>query len=168
MPGNEVDSLGVPTFNASIVFYMLWGDAGRQNWLPGSAHIQRFYYALHALRGCWVTKMNPWECPHSTFLFCFTRFEKMSGNKLITCEWPHSVFLLCFTFLERMPSKKLDSPGVPTGNNYLVITSKCGLGLFEWGSALTYGIPHSRKRTHQSALTSSPIANECWVQQTAA
>jgi hypothetical protein len=28
MPGNKVDSLGVPTFKVSIVFYALWEDAG--------------------------------------------------------------------------------------------------------------------------------------------
>ena len=57
MPGNEVDSLGVPTFNVSIVFYMLWGNVGQQNWLPGTAHSQRFKYVLHALRRCQVTKL---------------------------------------------------------------------------------------------------------------
>jgi hypothetical protein len=28
IPGNKVDSLGVPTFNVSIVFYTLGEDAG--------------------------------------------------------------------------------------------------------------------------------------------
>ena len=36
------------------------------------AHAQRFYCVLHALRGCRATKLGPWECPHSTFLWCFT------------------------------------------------------------------------------------------------
>jgi hypothetical protein len=56
MPCNKVDSLGVPTCNVSIVFYTL-------------------------SRGCRVTKVIPWECPPSTCLLCFTRFERMPGNK---------------------------------------------------------------------------------------
>jgi hypothetical protein len=34
------------------------------------------------LRDCRVTKLIPWDCPHSTFLLCFTRFERMPGNKV--------------------------------------------------------------------------------------
>jgi hypothetical protein len=26
--------------------------------------------------------LGPWECPHSTFLLCFTRFERMPGNEV--------------------------------------------------------------------------------------
>ena len=54
-------------------------------------------------------------------------------------------------------------PGGATANKYLVITIKCGLGSFLWGSALTYGFHTHPKRTHQSALTSSSIRNECWA-----
>ena len=82
MPGNKVDSLGVPTFKVSLVFYTLWEDAGQQSWFPGGAHIQRFYCVLHALSGCRVAKLIPGECPHSTCLLCFTRFERMPGNKV--------------------------------------------------------------------------------------
>ena len=48
MPGNELDSLEVPTFNISIIdtFCTLW----KQTWLPGSAHIQRSYSVSHALK----------------------------------------------------------------------------------------------------------------------
>ena len=53
---NKVDSLRVPTFNVSIV--------------------------LHAVSGCRATKLIPWECPHSTVLLCFTRFERMPGDKV--------------------------------------------------------------------------------------
>ena len=54
-------SFWVPIFIMSMMFYTLWEDAGQQRWFPGSAHIQSFYYALRALRGCWVTKLIPYE-----------------------------------------------------------------------------------------------------------
>ena len=76
MPGNKIDSLGVPTFNASIVCYTLWKTAGQQSCFPRAGHIQDIYCVLHALRGCRVTKLIPSECPHSTFLLCFTSFER--------------------------------------------------------------------------------------------
>jgi hypothetical protein len=41
--GNKVDSLGVPTFIDSIVFYSLCEDARQPSWVPGGAHIPRFY-----------------------------------------------------------------------------------------------------------------------------
>ena len=77
MLGNKVGSLGVPMFHVSIVFYMLWNDirvnkvdalevptfsvpigvshtletiSGQQSLFPGSAHVQHFYSALHALK----------------------------------------------------------------------------------------------------------------------
>ena len=51
MPGNKVGSLRVPTLNGFIVFYTLWEDAGRQSWVPGSAHIQLFY-TIRGLMEC--------------------------------------------------------------------------------------------------------------------
>ena len=47
----------------------------QQSWFPESAHSQRFYRVLHALRGCWATKLGSWECPHAMFPLCFTCFE---------------------------------------------------------------------------------------------
>jgi hypothetical protein len=71
MPGNEVDSLGVPTFNVSAVFYTLSNDIR-------------------------VTKLIPWECPCSTFLLCFTRFERVPGNKVGSLAVP--TFNVCIVF----------------------------------------------------------------------
>ena len=108
MPCNTLDSLGVTTFNVPIVFYTLWERcrvtklipwecphstfrlcftrfekmSGNKLDSPGSAQIQRFYYVSHALTGCQVTNLIPWGCPHSMFLLCFTRFERLLGNKL--------------------------------------------------------------------------------------
>jgi hypothetical protein len=79
MTSNKVDSLGVPTFNVSMVFYMLWDDAMSQTSFPGSDHIQRFYCVLHASSGCQVTKLIPYECARSVFLLHSTRFEKDVG-----------------------------------------------------------------------------------------
>ena len=47
--GKKVDSLGVPTLKGYIVLYTIRADDGRQSWVPGNAHMQRFYYVLHAL-----------------------------------------------------------------------------------------------------------------------
>jgi hypothetical protein len=116
MPGNKVDSLGVPTLNDSIAFYTLWEKAGQQSWFPGSAHIQRFYYVLHASKKCQVTKLIPWECQYWTCVLCFTRFERMPGDKVESPRVPHSMFLLCFTGFGRMPGNKVDSLGVPAFN----------------------------------------------------
>ena len=123
MPENKFDWLGVATFKVSVVFYTLCKEAGQQSWFPGIAHLQQLYCVLHALRGCRIERMISCECPHSKFLLCFTRFEKM-------------------------PGRRNDSLGVPTGNNYLVITIKYGLGSFTWGSALSFAF-----RTHWNALT---------------
>ena len=79
------------------------------------------------------------------------------------CQCLHSTFLLCFTRFERMHGNNSDFLGAPTADKYLVITIECGLGSFLWGSALTYGFRTHPNRTHQSALTSSSIRNECWV-----
>ena len=65
---NKIDSLEVPTFNVSTVFYTLCENAGWQTWFSESAHISRFYCVLHTLRRWWVTKLILWECPDSTFL----------------------------------------------------------------------------------------------------
>ena len=35
MPGNRVDSLGVPTFNTSVMFYTLWRMPGSISDAPG-------------------------------------------------------------------------------------------------------------------------------------
>ena len=120
---NKIDSLRVPTFNVSIVFYTLWVDAGQQSWFPGSAHIQRFYCVSHALRGCRATKLTPWECPHSTFLLCFTRFEWCRATKLGPWECPYSTFLLCLTRFERMLGNKVGSLGVTTFNVSIVFNT---------------------------------------------
>jgi len=106
-----------PTLNVSIVFYMLWEDAGQQSWVPGSAHIQCFYCVLHDLRECRVTKLIPWECPHSMFLLCFTRFERMPGNKVGSLGVP--TFNVSMVFYG-MPGNKVDSLGVPTFNVSIV------------------------------------------------
>ena len=50
MPGNELDYLGVP-FSTFLLRF------GRFERIPE------------------LTKLIPWKCPHSTLLFCFTRFE---------------------------------------------------------------------------------------------
>ena len=55
MPGNKID---------------YWG-----------AYIRSFHCVSHALRRCRVTKLMPWECPHSTFPLRSTRFENMPENK---------------------------------------------------------------------------------------
>ena len=50
---------------------------------PGeNTHLHAIYCVLHALRRCLVTKLTPWECQHSTFLMCFERFERISGNQM--------------------------------------------------------------------------------------
>ena len=114
------ESLGTSGSCISWSFYMLWEDARQQNWLPGSANIKRFYCALHALRGCQVTKLTPWKYLHSTFLVCFTRFARMLdecwATNLILWECTHLPFLLCFTHFEKMVGNKLDSLGVPRFN----------------------------------------------------
>ena len=79
------------------------------------------------------------------------------------CRCLHSTFLLCFTRFERMRGNNSDFLGAPTANKYLVITIKCGLGSFLWGSALTYGFRTHPNRTDQSALASTSMRNECWV-----
>ena len=60
--------------------------------------MQRFYYVLHALRRCRVTKLIPWKCPHSPF----THFESMPGT-----------------------SNKADSLGVPTFIVSIVFHTLC-------------------------------------------
>jgi hypothetical protein len=120
MPGSKLDSLGVHIQRSYCVLHTLRGcqvtnlipwecphitfllcftrferDAGYQTCCHGSAHIRRIYRVLRALTGCQVTNLIPWECPHSTFLLCFTCFE-----------W--------------MPLNKLDSLGVPTFNVSIV------------------------------------------------
>ena len=44
-------------------------------------HLQRFYCILHILKGCRVTKLIPWERPHSTYLLWFICFQRMPINK---------------------------------------------------------------------------------------
>ena len=103
--------------------------------------MQCFYCVLHALRRCQVTKLIPWECPHSPFLLCFTHFESMLGNRtdslevptlyfycvshalgrcwvtqMMPWECPHSTFLLCFTRCASMPDNIIDSLGGPAFN----------------------------------------------------
>ena len=137
--GNKIHLLGMPSFNVSIAFHMLWEGAVAENGFPGSGHIQCFYCScferilgnkadslgvpmfifycvLHAFRGCWVTKLIPWVCPHSTYLLRFTRFERMPVTKLLPWECQHWTFLLCFTSFERMQDHKIDFVGVPTCN----------------------------------------------------
>ena len=87
----------------------------------------------------------------------------MPSNKVNSMTAPTSTLLLCFTRFERMRGNNAHFLGAPTANKYLVITMKCGLGSFLWGSALSYGFRTHPMRTHQSALTSSSIRNECWV-----
>jgi len=82
MPGNKLDSLQCPHTTSLLCFTRFEGDAGYQSCSPGSAQIQRFYYVSHALTGCQVTNLIPWGCPHSMLLLCFTRFERLLGNKL--------------------------------------------------------------------------------------
>ena len=118
MPGNKVDSLGVPTLNDSIAFYTLWEKAGQQSWFPGSAHIQRFYYVLHASKKCQVTKLIPEKCQYWTCVLCFTRFERMPGDKV------ESSHIQCFCGVlhafKRYQGNKVDSLGVPMFNVSIV------------------------------------------------
>jgi hypothetical protein len=82
---------------------------------PGeTTNFHAIYCVLHALRGCLVTKLTPWESQHSTFLMCFTRFEKMSGHKIDSLGVPRFNLSKCFTRFERMTGNKADSLGVPT------------------------------------------------------
>ena len=124
---NNVDSPGVLTFNISIMFYTrleaaaqqgwfpgsghiqrFWvlhtpgEDAGQQRWFPGSAGIQRFWCVLHAVRGCRATTVISWECPHSTFLWCLSCFERMPGNKADSLWVPTLNVSGMFYHIERM------------------------------------------------------------------
>jgi hypothetical protein len=56
------------------------------------------------------------ERTHSTFLLCFTCFERMPSNKVDFMGAPHLTFLLRFTRFERMPSNKSDFTGAHTFN----------------------------------------------------
>ena len=69
-------------FDIRLLYFTIapYGDSAELV-LP-MAHTQRFYCVLHALRGCRATKLGTWECPHSMLLLCFTRFERMPGNKV--------------------------------------------------------------------------------------
>ena len=45
-------------------------------------------FVLRALRRCQATKLITWECQYSMFLTCFTRIERVSGNKIDSLEVP--------------------------------------------------------------------------------
>ena len=90
-------------------------------------------------------------------------WDRLQFVCICLCRCLHWTFLLCLTRIERMRGNNSDYLGAPTANKYLVITIKCGLGSFLWGSALSFGFRTHPMRTHQSALTSSSIRNECWV-----
>ena len=120
IPGNKIHSLGMPSFNVSIAFHMLWEGAVAENWFPGSGHIQCFYCSCferilgNKADSLWVptfyfivfymfwedagvTKLIPWECPHATFLLRFTRFERRPGNKGASLGVPtFNVSIACY------------------------------------------------------------------------
>ena len=63
----------------------------------------------------------PWECLHLTFLLCFTRFERTSGQQ----RWfPGSARIWCFSLvlhtLERYQHNTFDSLGMPVFDASLV------------------------------------------------
>ena len=84
---------------------------------PGeTTHLHAIHCVLHALRGCLLTKLTPWECQHSTFLANFERLERTSGSKMDSLGVPTLNLSKCFTRFERMPSNKVDCLGVSTFN----------------------------------------------------
>ena len=75
---NKIASLGLLTFKVSMMFYTLGDSAKSENWLPGSAHIQCFYYVCHALRECWETNWFPGSAHMQCFYGVYT-FWKNAG-----------------------------------------------------------------------------------------
>ena len=98
-----------------VSFYSLWQDARKQNVLTGSANTQCFYCALHALRGCPVTKLTPWKCPYQRLHYVLHALRGCWVTQLSPCECPPSRFLPCSCF-ERTPGNKVHSLAVPTVN----------------------------------------------------
>ena len=98
-----------------VSFYTLWQDARQQNVLTGSANTQCFYCALHALRGCPVTKLTPWKCPYQRLHYVLHALRGCWVTQLSPCECPPSRFLPCSRF-ERTPGNKVHSLAVPTLN----------------------------------------------------
>ena len=119
MPGTKTDHLGVLVFNVSTVTYTDWECVRQQNWLPANAHTQCSYCVSHTLRGCWVTQLNPCECPLQC-LYCVYALRVYQVTKFIRWECPHSTSPLRFTCSERVPWQKIDSLGVVTSNVSIV------------------------------------------------
>ena len=102
----------------------IWGsrprphDARTQHWecphsIPESAHIQSFYcFFTFLCDNIRATKLIPWECPHSTGLLCFTRFETMLGNKAGFLGVSRCNVSIVFTYFETIIRvNKVDSLG---------------------------------------------------------
>ena len=73
IPGNKIHSLGMPSFNVSIAFHMLWEGAVAENWFPGSGHIQCFYCSC---------------------------FQRILGNKADSLGVPTFYFIVFYMFWE--------------------------------------------------------------------
>ena len=73
IPGNKIHLLGMPSFNVSIAFHMLWEGAVAENWFPGSGHIQCFYCSC---------------------------FERILGNKADSLGVPTFYFIVFYMFWE--------------------------------------------------------------------
>ena len=78
--GNNVDSLGVPTFNVCMVVFDMLSDDSRVTQMftcvPTFNFCIVFFMLWDALR---VTTLTPCECSRSMFAFCFACLETISG-----------------------------------------------------------------------------------------
>ena len=99
MPSNKADSLGVPTFNVSIAFYICMMIC--QAAVPLEAPRMR---TLHALTAHPLRTQNMVLCGQG------------DTWRSISFMWPHSTFLLGFARFMRMPTNKVDFMGAPTFN----------------------------------------------------
>ena len=94
MPGQKIDSLGVPTFHVSTALCTRWEDTGQQSWFPGSAHVH--------------------------FLLRFACFQRMLGNKIDSLGVPTFNVSLAFHTFWKDAGNKVASLGVPTLNVSIV------------------------------------------------
>jgi len=84
------------------------------------------YFVFRFTRFEKINKIDYLGVQYSTFLMCFTRFERVPGNKIDCLEvtkCPHSPFLLCFTRFERMLGDTIESLRVPP----LTVSAVCML-----------------------------------------
>jgi hypothetical protein len=117
-------------------------QGNKVSWLPGNARIQRsivFYTLWDNIK---VTKLIACECPHSTLLWRFTRFEAISRQQrwlLVNVRIQH--FYCILQALRRCQGNKADSLGVPSFRVCIVLYTLWDdarvTKLFPWGC------PHS-------------------------